>query len=565
VKIRDAVVLGLAVPLLFGGLGLSLLDPDEGLYADIAATMLRRGDLVLPRFNELPYLEKPPLYFWLAAAGFAAAGPAEWALRGWSALAALGSVLLTWRIGALLHGPAAGWRAALVLLTTAGYALYVRKASTDLLFVFVLALALYGFLRDVERPGRARFLWFYVASALALLAKGLAGLVFPVLVVGATLLHVRRLGLADLNLARGAAVFAAVALPWHVVVAWRAPEAFWFYVVDNQLLRFLAARGVVEDDVPLSTLGFLAVTCVWLFPWSPFVLARPAPAGEAAPLAAWRSLAPIWALVVVGFFCLSRSKLEYYALPAFPALAVLVGAAWTSSRTLPHWMAAGTAIAVAVGSGVLWLGWTLTPGQALEGLAALNVYYRILREQQHALPFESARPFAELLGALGLVLVAGWGAAAVCFVRGWRRAAFGALVGVGALIAVLIVQLLEVVEPHHSARAVADAVVARAGAADVVVHDGSLEYSAALPFYTGRRIVAVNGTRGDLEYASGLPEGRPYFVDTAGFLQLWGGSRRVFLVSPWPPQRAAVVALPAASVHLLGRFGSRWLYSNRAG
>jgi hypothetical protein len=95
----------------------------------------------------------------------------------------------------------------------------------------------------------------------------------------------------------------------------------------------------------------------------------------------------------------------------------------------------------------------------------------------------------------------------------------------------------------------------------VIVHEGSLEYSAGLPFYTGRRIVVVNGTRGDLEFASRLPEARAWFVDSEGLAGLWGGTRRVFLVTQNPPSGSVVVTLqPVVS---LGIFGSRRLYSNK--
>ncbi len=525
--------------------------------------MEQGGDWVLPRFDGLPYLEKPPLYFWLGALALGTGLPAEWGLRGWSALAALGTALLTWRIGGRLYGARAGWVAAVALLTMAGTTLYVRKASADFLFVFCLTLALYGFIRDAERPGRgrARFLLFYLGAGLAVLTKGLIGALFPALIVGLSLLWVRRLPLRELNLARGVALFGAVVLPWHVMAAWRAPGLFWFYLVDNQALRFLGLRGFAEDDVSMSTLGFFAVSFVWLFPWSVFVLARPAP--DPSRAARWRPVLVIWALIVVGFFALSRSRLEYYALPAFPALAVLVGGAWASGRDVGRWLGVGLAGCAVVGAWALWAGATLTPDQALRGLAELNVYYRILRDQGLGFPFESARPFGALLQALGVTLIAGWALAALCWLRGWRRASFAALVGVGVVIGALIVQLLQLVEPHHSARAVSSEIVARARPGDVIAHEGSLEYSAALPFYTARRIVVVNGARGDLEFASRLPDARGYFLDTPGFLQLWRGGARVFLVTQRPGERSVVAGLPSDSVHLLGRFGSRWLYSNR--
>src|SRR5213594_116371 len=189
-----ALLMALSIPFLFLKLGMPLLDPDEGLYAAIAQEMLSRADWVIPHVNGLPYLEKPPLYFWLTAATMWLVGPTEWAVRVWSALAALGTVLLTWRMGRRLYGGPAGFLAGIALATMIGNALYVRKASTDQLFVFCLTLAMYGFLRDAERAdrGRARFLLFYLGVALSVLAKGFIGL-FPVLIVGLGMAMVRQL------------------------------------------------------------------------------------------------------------------------------------------------------------------------------------------------------------------------------------------------------------------------------------------------------------------------------------------------------------------------------------
>ncbi len=557
------LLLALSIPFLFARLGMPLLDPDEGLYASIAQEMLRGGDWVIPHVNGLPYLEKPPLYFWLTALTLGVTGPREWSVRLWSALATLGSVLLTWRIGRRLYGARAGLLAGLALATVVGNALYVRKASTDQLFVFCLALAIHGFLRDAERPeaGRTRFLLLYVGAALAVLAKGFIGLVFPVLIVGISLLLVRRVSLRDLNVTRGAALFALIALPWHVLAAWRSPTLFGFYALDNHLLRFLDARRFVEDDVPISTLGFLVASFLWAFPWSVFVLGRPA-AGS-SPAARWRPLVAVWALVVVGLFSLSRFKHEYYALPAFPALAILAGAAWASGRDVGRWLWVGLLGCSAVGLWALWAGAGLTPSRAMTGLAEMNAYYRILRDQGAPFPFESSRPFGVLLQGLGLTLIVGWGVATLCWMRGWRRSAFASLLGVAGVITALILQLIQVVEPHHSAREISRAITAQAAPDDVVVVEGSLEYSPALPFYTGRQALLVNGAVGYFSFASTLPEARGLFIDTRGLVDLWGGVRRVFLVVRLPRERSVVAALPPPSVRELGRYGSRWLYSNR--
>jgi 4-amino-4-deoxy-L-arabinose transferase-like glycosyltransferase len=524
--------------------------------------MLARGDFVLPRFNDLPYLEKPPLYFWLAALGLAAGLPAEWALRGVSALAALATAFLCRAMGRRLWGAEAGTLAALAFLTMAGTSLYVRKASTDLLFVACLSLALWGFLRDAARPpGPWRFAWLYVGAALGLLAKGLIGLLFPALIVGLSVGLARGPRLRALNLLRGLGLVAVIAGPWHVVAALRAPDLFWFYLVDNQVLRFLARRSVVEDDVPVGTVAFLVLTFIWCYPWSVFAFARPA--ARPAPEQPWHRLPAVWALGVVGFFALGGSKLEYYGLPAAPAVALLAGAAWAAGRGPGRWLLAGSVGSVVVGALALWAGRHLGPEQALYGLAELNVYYRILREQGRPFPFESAEPFGLALQVLGLALVAAWPAAALAWSRGWRRTAFGTLALLGVAILGVVLRLLILVEPHHSSRALAATLRERAGREALVIHEGSLEYTAALPFYLGRPVVVLDGTRGDLDMASRRPEGRGWFIGTEELRALWQGPGPVFLVTREPEDRSAVGSLPAGRRWLLGRLGGRAVYANR--
>src|SRR2546428_2651803 len=134
------ILLALSLLLFFVKLGMPFLDPDEGLYATIAHEMLSRGDWVIPHINGLPYLEKPPLYFWLTALTFQLFGLSEWATRLWSALAALCTVLLTCRIGRRLYGRPAGLLAGLVLPAAFGTELYARLSSTDRLFEFPVHL-----------------------------------------------------------------------------------------------------------------------------------------------------------------------------------------------------------------------------------------------------------------------------------------------------------------------------------------------------------------------------------------------------------------------------------------
>src|SRR2546430_17542498 len=92
----------------------------------------------------------------------------------------------------------------------------------------------------------------------------------------------------------------------------------------------------------------------------------------------------------------------------------------------------------------------------MDGLAELNVYYRILRDQSVPFPFASPQPFSRLLLGLGLTLIAGWSLAALCWMTGRRRAAFGSLVAVAGVITGLVFSLLDVVEPRSGKRRVGE-------------------------------------------------------------------------------------------------------------
>ena len=270
------LILLLSFPFIFWGIGsISLLDPDEGMYGAIAREMAEKGDWITPHFNGVRYLEKPPLYFWLTAITISLFGPSEWAVRLWSALPALGTALLVWRLGRLLYGGPSGLLSAIILLTSVGVFRYTRVAATDSLLVFSLALSLYGFVRAVQdkNPGdkSVRFgpFLFYLGMALGVLSKGLVGGLFPLLIAGLYLwFSGDRIAVKEMQLKWGVVLLLALVLPWHFLAGWINRGFFEFYVLDNQFLRFFSSRGFIEDDVPVSTIAFVALTFIWFFPWS---------------------------------------------------------------------------------------------------------------------------------------------------------------------------------------------------------------------------------------------------------------------------------------------------------
>src|ERR1019366_1517176 len=105
----------------------------------------------------------------------------------------------------------------------------------------------------------------------------------------------------------------------------------WFYFINEQFLRYLGKRVPPDyDTVPLVV--FWGLMLVWLFPWSAFVIQSLAQVPHR--WREWRSgmnrrqramlLYVIWATVILVFFSFSTRE-EYYAIPALPGLALLIG------------------------------------------------------------------------------------------------------------------------------------------------------------------------------------------------------------------------------------------------
>ena len=294
-----------------------LMDPDEGRYAEIAREFFVLKDWLIPHLNLLPYLEKPPLVYWLTALSFKVFGYTEMAARLPSAASALAGLFLAYGLGRAFWGPLPGVLSALGLATMAGYVVLGRILTLDMTFALFLNLGIgLGYLA-LSRERSRLWLWAYGALALAVLTKGpvalvLAGLIW---VIG---VWISRRPWRALIQVRGWLLLALLTLPWFSAVQWRYPEFFHFYVLEQHFGRFLTPAIHPEPVYYYGPvlLGLL-LPWTWLLPWALRVGPR------------WRDpdyrFLVIWAAVIVVFFSLSRGKLVPYILPALLPLALLLG------------------------------------------------------------------------------------------------------------------------------------------------------------------------------------------------------------------------------------------------
>ena len=154
----------------------------EPREAGVAAEMLQSHDFLLPSLNGEPFLEKPPLSYWLQAASIGAFGYQAFAARLPSALAGIATVLLF----AFFYRKSEPWRALLsgaLLITMGAFLEYSQTAGQDTLLAFGVSLALLSFYFTREDDSPALWLGFAAGLAVATLAKGVVGLAVPGVVV----------------------------------------------------------------------------------------------------------------------------------------------------------------------------------------------------------------------------------------------------------------------------------------------------------------------------------------------------------------------------------------------
>ena len=319
------VVFGSAFFMFLGRTG--LIEPDEGRYAEIPREMLEKGDFITPTLNYVAYFEKPPLHYWLTAFSFKLFGLNEFAARFTGALAGLLTVLLVYHAGRKLFSRREGLASAFILGTSIGFLAQSRINLTDMTLTFWLSAALCCFIiaaEDNEEHKGRYYCLFYAFSALAVLTKGLIGLVLPLGIIGIYLALTRRWNLLkELRIAGGTAFFLAVTVPWFVLTSLRNPDFARFFFIHEHFERYLTkVHGRYQP-----AWFFLPVLLTTMFPWSIYAIR--------AIKRAWRErrhedgerliFLIIWAAVIFAFFSASHSKLVPYILPVFPPLALLLG------------------------------------------------------------------------------------------------------------------------------------------------------------------------------------------------------------------------------------------------
>ena len=487
-----------------------LVRPDEGRYAEIAREMVATGDWTTPRLNGYKYFEKPALQYWATAAAFELFGVREWTARLWAALTGFLGVLLVLHFGNRAFGAPVGGLAAAVLAGSLWWAIIGHINTLDTGVSFLMSLAVLGLALaqlDDASP-RERWRWMHLAwaaAALALLSKGLIGIVLP---AGALALYIlvqrdwKRLG--RLHAGTGTLLFLAIAAPWFFAVSAANDEFFRFFFIQEHFQRFLTkAHGRYQPAwyfIPILAIGFS--------PWIVSLVPALVRAWRDAPQRSFRParFLLVWSVMVFAFFSASGSKLPSYILPILPALAVLVAL---------HAAGAGRALLAAQGA-----------VYAAIGLAGALLAPQVMRAATAELPAELLVGYVAWIRGAGLAML---GFAAACAWLALRRQTVAAVIvlaagGLASSLALLLGH--ETLSPAYSAYHIAEQV--RPGLKTDVPFYSVNTFDHTLPFYLGRTVTMV-AYKDELAQPIGWAPGN-YLPDLSAFERAWRSDRDAWAV-----------------------------------
>ncbi|WP_019503690.1 glycosyltransferase family 39 protein [Pleurocapsa sp. PCC 7319] len=335
--------------MVFGIGDYGLYEPHEGHFAMVGQEMIFQGNWITPHLNGSPYLNKPPLLYWLIAFSTKVFGAHEFAARLPIGLAGWLGILIAWKWTRQLWGVSASRIAALMLSVTVGWFLFTHQILIDVLLSTLLLASNYFLWRVIYQPQSWVYWWAaYISLGLCLLTKGLIGIVFPLLgflVLG--LVRQDRKLIRRLRLFRGSLLVLALILPWFIAVEQANPGFWHYFVVNEHLDRLLDRRFPPDYEVSqISAFGYLIITALWCFPgilFLPSVLKftwqewRQGFRDRASTLERQYSdgilLLAIAAILPVIFFLPFSSRLIYYGIPAIPPYVILFGGWYSRYQT----------------------------------------------------------------------------------------------------------------------------------------------------------------------------------------------------------------------------------------
>lgn len=540
----DIILLSIGIGVFFSiFLGsFALFTPDGGRYAEIAREMAVSHNYLVPHLNGVLYFEKPPLFYWLESFSIHLFGLSEWSMRLWPAIFGLSGCLLVYVLGRKFYNRATGILASLMLATSILYFTMSHLISLDMAVAVLISASLVSFLfgaqeQDSKLKKRIYIYLAVICAALAVLTKGLIGVVFPCVIVGAWVLLLNEwCALKSWYLPTSILIFLLLVLPWHILLQIKHPVFWHFYFIEQQFLRYSSMAA----DRYQPAYYYLGIVLVGFFPWSAFVCQA---LRDAWPSWALRKQFKVdifmllWVGVVLLFFSFSKSKLIPYILPIFPPLAVL------TSRYLLKWGAQKT-IGITIGFIIL-----LTIAICLSVIMLIAPYYYNVSSSLFTNNF--------LLRMIAVIILTSF-ASCFIYIKYRFKFALGVLLFGIAICLPLAVRSINLIN-HRSVKHMALIINQIKKPGDEVV--SFRHYFQDLPFYTRQKVIVVDWIN-ELAFGVSQQDTGAWIISGQEFLRRFKGRERMFVVTYVDDYQNLRKKNPGLKIYLLDRVAEYALFSN---
>jgi len=495
-----AFLLALAALLHIGTAGWGdLFDGTEGQFAGAARAMVETGQWLVPTNDSAPLLDTPPLAYWAIAVSYKAFGVSAAAARLPNALAAIGTVALTFLIAERLAGFWRGFAAGLIYLCSVGAFLPARTVGPDAICGFFVCAALYCVVRGYQHQ-KFRRLWFvvfWVCTALATLARGIT----PLLVLGGILLCLT-------ILFREARLRFRPLFHWTNLLLFILLVGPWFLWTEQRFPGFLSRFLTGADAAPSLPRGQLLLLhfawwCPAIFLVLPGLIFAPRTILRPNEVTFSDRLPICWLLVGLGVAFIFGDEFRAGLACAF---ALFAACAW--ERTSRPLRVAGIALALVAGLGAAAI---IYFGPAIFGITT---------DPEIAL---SLRPLAQFVMASLLI----FGAAAFFAVK--QRGEITLVFALAAMVPAgcCLIEGRARVAPFFSLAEAAHYLNPHLGRSGEVIYEGSLRSGSSLSFYLEKKFFLVGQPPGFFERDDAS---RRKYLDEHFLLEAWDRSDPLYLI-----------------------------------
>lgn len=312
---------------LFVGMGAyPLVDVDETRYAVMSRDLLHHNWNFL-MLNGVPFIEKPPLYFWITAFSIKLFGFHEYAIRLPMSILATLTVFFTYYIGKKIKTPKFGFYTATIMMANVFFIMLTRVAIIDMVFTAFLTWTIYfGLLTEFVKDNNKKWCWtaFYLCMSFAFLAKGLLAIVFPCAIIGIHRIinkSVKEIFKPQYILS-GLVLFLLINLPWHLAMYKEYGfEFIWVYFILHHFERLVNADALGKTR---PFLYFIPVFFVGFLPWSLHFIGAIVDFFKKKMFKdKYVLFFAIYFIIIFGLFSAASGKLPTYVLPAVPPAAFL--------------------------------------------------------------------------------------------------------------------------------------------------------------------------------------------------------------------------------------------------